>query len=105
MSNEHAARRIREHRVGLALSPEQYAHRIGVCGATVRRVESGVRPFLSTQQKFAVDLGCSHVDLFGVAEAPAAPARVDPATELQVLESLRDLFARAQHAPTTRSAA
>lgn len=64
MSNRLAARRIQQHRVRLALSPEQYGIRIGVSGMTVRRVEAGYTPFRSTQGKFARDLGIEVDDLF-----------------------------------------
>jgi len=37
---------------------------------TVRRVEGGYGPFLSTQKKFADDLGVSVDDLFGLHGAP-----------------------------------
>lgn len=62
--------RIHRHRVGLGLSPEQYALRIGVSGMTVRRVERGYSPFLSTQEKFAKAQGISREDLFGPVELP-----------------------------------
>jgi transcriptional regulator with XRE-family HTH domain len=48
------------------LSPEQYGVRIGVAGMTVRRVEKGFRPFLSTQAKFARDLTLEVDELFGL---------------------------------------
>lgn len=70
MSMEHARKRIHEHRVGLGLSPEQYGYRIRVSGMTVRRVEEGFKPFLSTQAKFAADLGTTIADLFGVPTLP-----------------------------------
>ena len=70
MSNQLARHLVHQHRVRLALSPEQYGERIRVSGMTVRRVEMGYTPFLSTQKKFADDLGMSHTDLFGM---PAAP--------------------------------
>jgi DNA-binding transcriptional regulator YiaG len=41
MSKRLAASRIRQHRVRLGLSPEQYGIRIGCSGMTVRRVEDG----------------------------------------------------------------
>lgn len=44
------------HRIRPGMSPEQYGVRIGVSGMTVRRVEDGYRPFLSTQAKFAGDM-------------------------------------------------
>lgn len=53
MSTRLAAQRIEAHRLSLGLSPEQYGIRIGVSGQTVRNVESGRVPFLSTQKKFA----------------------------------------------------
>ena len=56
-ANKLAGRRVHQHRVRLALSPEQYGIRIGVAGMTVRRVEAGYTPFRSTQGKFAKDLG------------------------------------------------
>ena len=74
MSNELARRLIHQHRVRLALSPEQYGHRIGVSGMTVRRVEKGYTPFLSTQKKFADDLDMSITDVFGVPALPAVAA-------------------------------
>lgn len=70
MSNELAPLLVRQHRVKLGLSPEQYGQRIQVSGMTVRRVERGYTPFLSTQAKFAADLGLSLVDLFGMPPAP-----------------------------------
>lgn len=70
MSMQLARKRIHEHRVRLGLSPEQYGYRIRVCGMTVRRVEEGHKPFLSTQAKFAADLGTSIDELFGM---PALP--------------------------------
>jgi DNA-binding XRE family transcriptional regulator len=66
MSNPLAPHLIRQHRVRLALSPEQYGHRIQVSGMTVRRVERGYTPFLSTQGKFAADLGMTADELFGM---------------------------------------
>jgi len=74
MSNELARRRIHEHRVRLGLSPEQYGLRIGVSGMTVRRVEKGYMPFLSTRAKFARALDCNHVDLFGMPDLPVRAA-------------------------------
>lgn len=70
MSNELAPLLVRRHRVRLGLSPEQYGQRIRVSGMTVRRVEQGYTPFLSTQAKFAADMGMGIVDLFG---EPAPP--------------------------------
>ena len=64
-----AGHRIRCHRVRLGLSPEQYGLRIRVSGMTVRRVEKGYTPFLSTQKKFADDLGCGIEELFGLGVA------------------------------------
>lgn len=66
VSKQLAARRIHQHRVRLGLSPEQYGVRIGVSGMTVRRVEAGYRPFLSTQAKFARDLQVEVDELFGL---------------------------------------
>jgi len=66
MSSQLAGRRIHTHRVRLGLSPEQYGVRIGVSGMTVRRVESGYRPFLSTQAKFAADMQVPVDELFGM---------------------------------------
>lgn len=66
MSNLLAARLIRQHRIRLALSPEQYGARIGVSGGTVRRVEGGFGAFLSTQGKFARDLDMEVDELFGM---------------------------------------
>lgn len=63
-SNRLAASRIHQHRVRLALSPEQYGIRIGVSGMTVRRIEAGYTPFRSTQGKFAMDLGVEVDELF-----------------------------------------
>lgn len=74
VSNQLARHLIHQHRVRLALSPEQYGHRIKVSGMTVRRVERGYVPFLSTQGKFAADLGMTVDELFGmpaIAEAVA----------------------------------
>lgn len=76
VSNELARHLIHQHRVRLALSPEQYANRIGVSGMTVRRVEKGYRPFLSTQGKFAADLGMTAPELFGMPEIGSRP--IDP---------------------------
>jgi transcriptional regulator with XRE-family HTH domain len=59
-----AARRVHQRRVRLGLSPEQYGIRIGISGMTVRRVEAGYTPFLSTQFKFASDLGVEVDELF-----------------------------------------
>jgi transcriptional regulator with XRE-family HTH domain len=70
VSNELARHRIHDHRVRLGLSPEQFALRIGVSGMTVRRVEKGYTPFLSTQQKFAAALDITHTDLFGMPDIP-----------------------------------
>lgn len=64
MSKRLSALRIQQHRIALALSPEQYGVRIGVCGMTVRRVEAGYVPFRSTQGKFAKDLDVEVADLF-----------------------------------------
>lgn len=47
------------------MSPEQYGRLIHVSGGTVRRVEAGYIPFLSTQEKFAKALGTTHLELFG----------------------------------------
>ena len=66
MSKQLARRRIQQHRVRLGLSPEQYGIRIGVSGQTVRRVEAGYVPFLSTQAKFARDLDEPIDSLFGM---------------------------------------
>jgi transcriptional regulator with XRE-family HTH domain len=66
VSKQLSAARIRQHRVRLGLSPEQYGVRIGVAGMTVRRVEKGYRPFLSTQAKFSRDLGLEVDELFGL---------------------------------------
>jgi transcriptional regulator with XRE-family HTH domain len=66
VSKQLAARRIHQHRVRLGLSPEQYGLGIGVAGMTVRRVESGFTPFLSTQAKFARDLDVEIDELFGL---------------------------------------
>lgn len=66
MSSRLAGRRVQQHRVRLGLSPEQYGIRIGCAGMTVRRVEAGYTPFLSTQAKFAKDLGTSVDELFGL---------------------------------------
>lgn len=75
MSKQLAARRIESDRLRLGLSPEQYGIKIGVSGMTVRRVENGYTPFLSTQKKFATHFGLeSPVDLFG------APKRRKPKT-------------------------
>jgi transcriptional regulator with XRE-family HTH domain len=63
-SSRLAALQIRQHRIRLGLSPEQYGHRIGVSGMTVRRIEQGYTPFLSTQAKFARDLGMEIDELF-----------------------------------------
>lgn len=46
------------------MSPEQYGFRVGVAGMTVRRVEAGFTPFLSTQAKFARDMGVEVDALF-----------------------------------------
>lgn len=70
MSNELARHAVHSHRVRLALSPEQYGERIGVSGMTVRRVEKGYTPFLSTQKKFADDLCIPHEQLFGMPSMP-----------------------------------
>lgn len=72
MSNQLAPVLVRQHRIRLALSPEQYGERIRVSGMTVRRVEKGYTPFLSTQKKFADDLGIPHEQLFGVPELVVA---------------------------------
>jgi DNA-binding XRE family transcriptional regulator len=66
MSKRLAASRIRQHRVRLGLSPEQYGIHIGCSGMTVRRVEDGYHPFLSTQRKFAKAIGIEVDDLFGM---------------------------------------
>jgi DNA-binding XRE family transcriptional regulator len=69
MQTQLARRRIHEHRIRLGLSPEQYGLRIGVSGMTVRRVERGYTPFLSTQAKFAkavVGDDATPPDLFGM---------------------------------------
>ncbi len=63
-SNRLAGRRIQQHRVQLRLSPEQYGLRIGVAGMTVRRIEEGKTPFLSTAGKFADDMGLAPEDLW-----------------------------------------
>jgi hypothetical protein len=67
MSKRVAASRVHAHRVGLALSPEQYGARIGVSGMTVRRVEQGYQPFRSTQGKFARDMRIEVTDLWPLA--------------------------------------
>lgn len=74
MSTRVAARRIKTHRIRLALSPEQYGVRIGVSGMTVRRVEAGYVPFLSTQGKFARDMGLEVDELFGTSRVRRQPA-------------------------------
>jgi hypothetical protein len=48
----------------MGLSPEQYGIVIGVAGMTVRRVEAGYTPFLSTQKKFAKAQGLEVDELF-----------------------------------------
>lgn len=48
------------------MSPEQFGLKIGVSGMTVRRVEAGYTPFLSTQAKFARALDTTLEDLFGM---------------------------------------
>lgn len=63
-SSRLAGRRIQKHRVRLGLSPEQYGLRIGASGMTVRRVEVGCTPFLSTARKFADDLELEPEDLW-----------------------------------------
>ena len=63
-SNRLAGSRVALHRSRLGLSPEQYGIRIGVSGMTVRRIEQGYRPFLSTQIKFAQDMGLLVDDLW-----------------------------------------
>lgn len=63
-SNRLAGHRVQLHRVRLGLSPEQYGIRIGVSGMTVRRVEAGYTPFLSTQVKFAAAQGMEVDELF-----------------------------------------
>jgi DNA-binding XRE family transcriptional regulator len=77
MQTQLARRRIHEHRIRLGLSPEQYGLRIGVSGMTVRRVERGYVPFLSTQAKFAkAVLGENGTapDLFGMPSLPKVAA-------------------------------
>lgn len=66
MSNQLARHLIHQHRVRAGLSPEQYGERIHVSGMTVRRIEKGYTPFLSTQAKFAADLGMTVDQLFGM---------------------------------------
>jgi transcriptional regulator with XRE-family HTH domain len=73
MLNEVAGQRIYAHRVELGLSPEQFAVTVGVCGMTVRRIERGYIPFLSTQRKFAKALGVGQYELF---DRPVPPMRV-----------------------------
>jgi len=64
-SNRLAGDRVHLHRVRLGLSPEQYGSQVvKVSGMTVRRVEAGYTPFLSTQLKFAQALGVEIDDLF-----------------------------------------
>lgn len=74
-----ARQRIHEHRVRLGLSPEQYGYRIRVSGMTVRRVEQGYKPFLSTQAKFASDLDTTVDDLFGMPSLPRTARTKVPA--------------------------
>jgi DNA-binding XRE family transcriptional regulator len=63
-SNRLAGNQVQLHRVRLGLSPEQYGIRIGVSGMTVRRIEDGCTPFLSTKKKFASALGLEVDELF-----------------------------------------
>lgn len=44
---------------------------VGVSGMTVRRVERGYIPFLSTRVKFARALGVAHDELFDAPDLPA----------------------------------
>jgi len=74
LSKQLARRRIQQHRVRLGLSPEQFGIRIGVSGMTVRRVEAGYVPFLSTQAKFARALEVEIDDLFGMPALPRLKA-------------------------------
>lgn len=76
MDIDYARRRIHAHRTSLGLSPEDYGPRIGVTGKTVRRVESGHKPFLNTQKKFAAALNMVYTDLFG---EPALPLHYEEA--------------------------
>lgn len=49
------------------MSPEQYGQTVVRCsGMTVRRVEAGYVPFLSTQAKFAQALDMPLDELFGM---------------------------------------
>lgn len=76
MSNPLAPHLIRQHRVRLGMSPEQFGQTVVHCtGVTVRRVESGYTPFLHTQKKFADALGMTVDELFGMpAMAPMRTA-------------------------------
>lgn len=62
--NQIAAWKVRQRRVRLGLSPDQYGIRIGCSGETVRRVERGYIPFASTGRKFAADLSLEVDELF-----------------------------------------
>ena len=67
MTNPLAPHLIRQHRVRLGMSPEQYGQQVVHCtGVTVRRVERGYTPFLHTQKKFADALGMTVDELFGM---------------------------------------
>jgi transcriptional regulator with XRE-family HTH domain len=87
MSKRLAASRIRQHRVRLGLSPEQYGIRIGCSGMTVRRVEAGYAPFLSTQKKFADALDLEVTDLFGDTGAPRRKPTPKPASAQMAFEA------------------
>jgi DNA-binding XRE family transcriptional regulator len=79
VSKQLPRRRIHQHRIRLGLSPEQYGIHIGVSGMTVRRVEEGYTPFLSTQAKFARAQGVTVDDLFGMPKLPSRKADKAPA--------------------------
>jgi DNA-binding XRE family transcriptional regulator len=71
MTNPLAPHLIRQHRVRLGMSPEQYGQQVVYCtGVTVRRVERGYTPFLHTQKKFADALEMTVDELFGMPVAP-----------------------------------
>mgnify|MGYP001081835876 CR=1 FL=1 len=59
-----AGRRVRIHRINRGMSPEQFGHRVGVSGQTIRRIENGKRPTIRTMFLVARELDCEVVDLW-----------------------------------------
>lgn len=70
-SNKVAGRRIREHRLNLGLSPEQFGWQVGVSGMTIRRIEGGKALRVRTAFLIAQHMG---VPVTALWPAPGSPA-------------------------------